>query len=131
MDEVERMLSTQRLMDASLQMTSIIDASKAPAITQPWSSSLVVLLCIGVLVFALLLASLATLLLMRTTVPPHYVIRLFGVTSIITFSAFLLVVGYSNEQLTPIIGLFGAIAGYLLGKEISPTVTAPANEPVK
>jgi hypothetical protein len=28
-----------------------------------------------------------------------------------------MVVGYSNEQLTPIIGLFGAVAGYLLGKD--------------
>ena len=33
-------------------------------------------------------------------------------------SALLLVVGYSNEQLTPIVGLFGAIAGYLLGKDV-------------
>ena len=40
-----------------------------------------------------------------------------GVLAILAFSALLLVVGYSNEQLTPIIGLFGAIAGYLLGKE--------------
>lgn len=32
-------------------------------------------------------------------------------------SSLLLVVGYSNDQLTPIVGLFGAIAGYLLGKD--------------
>jgi len=43
-------------------------------------------------------------------------LRAFGILSIICVSAVLLVVGYNNEQLTPSVGLFGAIAGYLLGK---------------
>ncbi len=33
------------------------------------------------------------------------------------FSALLLGMGYSNKQLTPNVRLFGAIAGYLLGKD--------------
>ena len=32
-------------------------------------------------------------------------------------SSILLVTGYNKDQLTPIVGLFGAISGYLLGKE--------------
>ena len=40
---------------------------------------------------------------------------------IVGLSALLLVAGFSNDQLTPIVGLFGAIAGYLPGKESKPT----------
>jgi hypothetical protein len=60
---------------------------------------------------------MAMLLLWRSRAQPHQVLRVFGILTIVALSALLLVVGYSNEQLTPIIGLFGAIAGYLLGKD--------------
>lgn len=130
MNEIEKMMEAQRMLDAIIPAANLADPSKT-SFDQPWSPSLVAFLCVGVLVFALLLVALATILLMRTTVPAHYVIRLFGIISIITFSAFLLVVGYSNEQLTPIIGLFGAIAGYLLGKEASPAIVGRASELVK
>jgi hypothetical protein len=42
---------------------------------------------------------------------------MFGLTMILCLSAFLMVTGYGQAKLTPIIGLFGAIAGYLLGKD--------------
>lgn len=47
--------------------------------------------------------------------PPHQVLRFFSQFPL-GLSPLLLVVGYNNEQSTPIVGLFGAIAGYLLGK---------------
>lgn len=84
---------------------------------QPWSHELVSLLSISILVFSLIALIMATVLLWRTSAQPSQILRVFGILTIIGFSAFLLVVGYSNEQLTPIIGLFGAIAGYLLGKD--------------
>lgn len=84
---------------------------------QPWSPELVQFLSISVLGFAGIALFLATVLLLRSGAPPYQVIRVFGVITILGFSALLLVVGYNNEQLTPIVGLFGAIAGYLLGKD--------------
>ncbi len=84
---------------------------------QPWSQDLVQFLSIGVLGFSCIVLVMATALLWRSRAPPHQVLRVFGVISILGFSALLLVVGYNNEQLTPIVGLFGAIAGYLLGKD--------------
>lgn len=84
---------------------------------QPWSQELVKFLSIGVLGFSCIALVMATALLWRAGAPPHQVLRIFGVLSILGFSALLLVVGYDNEQLTPIVGLFGAIAGYLLGKD--------------
>lgn len=96
--------------------------AQAPSLgwTQPWSPSLVQFLAIGVLLFALAALVLATALLWRSHAPAQQVLRVFGVITILGFSALLLVVGYSNEQLTPIVGLFGAIAGYLLGKDARP-----------
>lgn len=84
---------------------------------QPWSPELVQFLAIGVLGFSCVALIMATALLWRSGAPPHQVLRVFGVITILGFSALLLVVGYNNEQLTPIVGLFGAIAGYLLGKD--------------
>ena len=45
------------------------------------------------------------------------VLRLMAVISAVIVSAFLLVVGYDDKQMTPVIGLLGTIVGYLLGKE--------------
>lgn len=92
------------------QVSSITDA-------QPWSQELVQFLSIGVLGFTCVALILATVLLWRSDASPHHVLRVFGIVSILGFSALLLVIGYDNEQLTPIVGLFGAIAGYLLGKD--------------
>jgi hypothetical protein len=88
---------------------------------QPWSQELVTFLSAGVLAFSGITVILATLLLWRSSAQPQQILRVFGIITIVGFSALLLVVGYSNEQLTPIVGLFGAIAGYLLGKDSKTT----------
>jgi hypothetical protein len=97
------------------------DANAAGAATlvsnQPWSAELVKFLAIGVLGFSCIALVMASLLLWRSRAEPSQVLKVFGVITIVCFSALLLVVGYNNEQLTPIVGLFGAIAGYLLGKD--------------
>lgn len=87
---------------------------------QPWSPEIVQFLAISVLGFSCVALIMATALLWRSGAPAHQVLKVFGIITILGFSALLLVVGYSNEQLTPIVGLFGAIAGYLLGKDSKP-----------
>ena len=84
---------------------------------QPWSPELVQFLAIAVLGFSCIALIMATVLLWRSRAQASQVLRVFGVITILGFSALLLVVGYNNEQLTPIVGLFGAIAGYPLGKD--------------
>jgi uncharacterized membrane protein YoaK (UPF0700 family) len=85
-----------------------------------WSTELVRLLSLSILFFTLCTLILVVILLYKKDgqgTDAYGVLRIFGIILIISISALLLVVGYSSEQLTPIIGLFGAIAGYLLGKE--------------
>jgi CHASE2 domain-containing sensor protein len=89
----------------------------AQTLTQPWTQELVRFLAMSVLGFSCAAMLLATALLWRSSASPQYILKIFGLITILGFSALLLVVGYNNEQLTPIIGLFGAIAGYLLGKD--------------
>lgn len=76
-------------------------------------------LATSILLFTFFALLLAAVLLWKKQSSALEVLRLFGVTLIIGLSSFLLVAGYSDEQLTPIVGLFGAIVGYLLGKDSS------------
>ncbi len=43
-------------------------------------------------------------------------IQMVGLTLVITAGLFLVVTGYSQAQIAPMIGLLGTIAGYLLGR---------------
>jgi CHASE2 domain-containing sensor protein len=97
--------------------------------TQPWSPELVQFLSLCVLGFTCIALVLGTILLWRSRASAAHVIRLFGILVIIGMSGLLLVVGFSNAQLGPVIGLFGAIAGYLLGKEPSAEDRAPKPPP--
>ncbi|WP_146395548.1 hypothetical protein [Planctomycetes bacterium CA13] len=46
-------------------------------------------------------------------------IRFFGFPLVIIAALFLIVAGYSDQQVAPVFGLLGAIAGYLFGKTSS------------
>lgn len=85
---------------------------------QPWTPELVRFLSVSLLAFSTVALIIASILLWKSKASPQHVLRVFGILSIVGVSALLLVAGYSNDQLTPIVGLFGAIAGYLLGKDV-------------
>jgi|KBSSwiStaDraftv2_1062776.scaffolds.fasta_scaffold349954_2 hypothetical protein len=87
---------------------------------QPYSADLIIYLSTSILAVTALALILGSLLLWKRAHSGQEVLRLYGVVIIVGLSTLLLVVGYSNAQLTPIVGLFGAIAGYLLGKETRP-----------
>jgi ABC-type transport system involved in multi-copper enzyme maturation permease subunit len=74
-------------------------------------------LSIAVLCFTLITIVFCISILWKKDFVALELLRVVGIVSIIGLSAILLITGFSNDQLTPIIGLFGAISGYLLGKE--------------
>jgi hypothetical protein len=41
-------------------------------------------------------------------------------TIVVTAGLFVIPAGYSQNQMTPLMGLLGAVAGYILGKEEKP-----------
>ena len=70
----------------------------------------------ALLVFGVVVLLLATYLI-KVGKSSEAVLRIFGTILIIVIAVFLVVAGYSDTQIAPVMGLLGTIAGYLLGKE--------------
>jgi uncharacterized membrane protein len=85
-----------------------------------WTPEMVKFLVIAILAFTVLALLMTSVLMYKKDKTGRLTLRLFGIIIIICMSSVLMVVGYSDSQLTPIIGLFGAIAGYLLGRDANP-----------
>lgn len=116
-------------MNDAQEAVNQVSSTYSGALGQPWSAPLVEYLSASVLVFMAIAFVLCTALLWRRKADALEILKVFGILSIVGLSALLLITGYSNDQLTPIVGLFGAIAGYLLGKESSSCPKA-ASEPL-
>jgi hypothetical protein len=123
-DPITALEQAQRAVEAATSLAT----RQAPTSTQGWSAELVQFLAVSILAFTFLALLLCTVLMWRNRASGYHVLRVFGIVFILGISALLLVVGYSNEQLTPIVGLFGAVAGYLLGKDTNSTSPAKPGE---
>jgi heme/copper-type cytochrome/quinol oxidase subunit 4 len=96
-----------------------------------WNADLVKEMSISVLLFLVVLTVLAVILMWRNKAGPDHIVKVCTIIAVIGVAAVLLIAGYSNEQLTPVIGLFGAIAGYVLAKDTKtpPQDPPPGNKP--
>src|SRR5947199_4671832 len=96
--------------------TEIIDGKGG---THPtgWTPELVCKLSLGIGIFAILSFALVALLIWQKR-SAEQILRTFGILVIIFAAVFLVIAGYSDTQITPVIGLLGTIAGYLLGRRI-------------
>jgi hypothetical protein len=83
-----------------------------------WSAQNAMTVSSAVLVYSLVVLALATYLI-RLGKSSSSVLRIFGTILIISSSIFLIVAGYTSQQIAPAMGLLGTLAGYLLGKESS------------
>jgi len=50
---------------------------------------------------------------------PDSVLKVFGGISIVILSVLLIAAGFSDQQISPVIGLLGTMAGYILGRTSS------------
>ena len=125
--------TAEQLLAQSDRLDKQRPASAGAAVTtQPqksgkseWTAEMAKSMAWSLLGFTAFVLLLATLLLWRKNVSSVQIVRLFLLVLIVSMSCFLVVVGYDQSQLTPVIGLFGAICGYLLGRE---TNTPPPKE---
>jgi hypothetical protein len=81
-------------------------------------------LTIVILVFALAALTILYLLVRKPPVNA-FVLRIFVITILVFGSLLVVSTGYVTEQITPIIGFFGTIAGYLLGRGDRPNEPPP------
>lgn len=81
-----------------------------------WSVADAMTISAAVLIFGSVIMLLATCLLYLGKNADD-VLKLFGTIIIVISAVFLVVAGYTDTQIAPVIGLLGTIAGYLLGRE--------------
>jgi hypothetical protein len=104
----------QKYQSDKADSTTATTVQKTSADVDWWSVQDAMTISASVLVFGCFIMLLATILLYRGTTS-HDVLKLFGTMIIVISAVFLVVAGYSDTQIAPVIGLLGTIAGYLLG----------------
>jgi hypothetical protein len=93
------------------------DRGAAPPVAPAWwSNQNAMTISVVVLAFGAITILIAAYLI-RGERDGQVILRILGTISIITFAVFLIVAGYSDQQIAPAMGLLGTIAGYLLGKD--------------
>ena len=126
-EENEVAAAKQELKDAKANAIKKADQRKTTRVAEDknqarlnlWSPALVCQLSLGIGLFAVFILVCVTVLLKRMHDPvmPEQILRTFGILVIIFAAVFLVIAGYSDTQITPVIGLLGTIAGYLLGRK--------------
>ena len=76
-----------------------------------------VVLSYSVLIFALFILILQAYLLRSARATSQDILITFTLTIIITGGLYLVTIGLSSDQIAPAFSLYGAIVGYLLGRE--------------
>ncbi|TDU63062.1 hypothetical protein EI77_04583 [Prosthecobacter fusiformis] len=85
-----------------------------------WSPELVTHLGLGLLIFSILLMGLIGFLIYKEKITPplhdgQWLVRTLVIPICVIAAVFLVITGYSQDQIAPVIGLLGTIIGYLLG----------------
>lgn len=113
----------QQLQQTDATIGSLTASAGSPptsSIASWWSVTNAMTMSSIVLVFGLLVILLATYLI-KAGKNTEAVLRIFGTILIVMVAVFLVVAGYTDTQISPVMGLLGTIVGYLLGKETKET----------
>lgn len=81
-----------------------------------WLSSFEFWMSFSVLIFGLLVFAIEIVMVRLTSFQPEQTIKLLAVTLIVISTLFIITAGFDSEQIAPAMGLFGTIAGYMLGR---------------
>lgn len=81
-----------------------------------WMTNKESVLASFVLMFGAFLAILQAFLMIKREFKAHEIIRLSGLTFIVISTLFIITAGYGAAQIAPAMGLFGTLAGYILGR---------------
>jgi hypothetical protein len=76
-------------------------------------------LSLAILIFGFLCLGLEYLAFSKGHLSEDGMLKLFGLTVISTLGVFLVVAGYGQNQIAPVIALLGTAAGYLMGRDSS------------
>jgi hypothetical protein len=108
----EKEQATQKAEQAT---TTLIQQNPQPL----WTPKIALGLSYSILIFGLLVLGLMATLVAKYNVNINRLLRAFALVLIIVAAVFLIVAGYTEQQIAPVMGLLGTIAGYLLGSRHS------------
>jgi hypothetical protein len=91
-------------------------SASPPSIGRSFLSTAEGELALTVIAFGVVVIAAFAIVLKSKAASPELAIRGLTTAMIVTGTLFLICAGYTNDQIAPAIGLFGTIAGYLLGK---------------
>ena len=97
------------------------NADEALVARVSWMSDTEFALSVSVLIFGIIVILLQTLIIWKREFEANDIIKIFGLSFIILSTLFIITAGYDSEQIAPAMGLFGTIAGYILGRNASKT----------
>lgn len=121
-EDIDTKIAAQKKLVESSQAQVSVPSRQEMTVTW-WSVTNAMTISAVVLLFGLIVLLLATYLI-RIGKSSESVLRIFGTVLIIVIAVFLVVAGYTSDQIAPVMGLLGTVAGYLLGKDSSPKVAA-------
>jgi hypothetical protein len=115
-DDIEKL--RQNAEQAVNALPQVSTGTHVMAGTQPWNPYLISFLTLIILIFSgFVLHYMRSML--KDGHSPVDVLRLATMPMVITAAIFLVLLGYSNDQMTPVIGLLGTMIGYVLGSATS------------
>jgi len=119
--EPTTLLATESVEPAVKEMSSVVDTVPPPpesggsfkveALTSLEFYLSFIVLSFGVIVFVIEFACIR-----KVAFGPEESIKLVAVTLIIVSTLFIISAGFGSEEIAPAMGLFGTIAGYILGR---------------
>ena len=84
-----------------------------------------------ILAFGAIVVFLQFFLMRRQKFDANDLLKVFGVTLIVVGTLFLIAAGFGDKQIAPAMGLFGTLAGYLLGKASVTPESPQASKPTE
>lgn len=113
---LDQLREEARQKEAAVKTIQEKSATSAPPM---WTPKEALALSYSILVFGLLVLLLMSTLVAKFNVNINRILRAFALVLIIVAAVFLIVAGYTEDQIAPVMGLLGTIAGYLLGSRHS------------
>ncbi len=124
-DQLQAQMAKVSAARAEVEQQTTVPGGTA-ARSQWWSVTDAMTISTAILLFGLFVMVLATRALQQG-VAAGLVLRLFGMLTIIILAVFLVVAGYDSQQIAPVSGLLGTLAGYLVGRSVQES-RAPAGK---
>ena len=111
--------------DAIAQAKAAIETKSGHGqVTGWWSTGNAMTMCCSVLIFGLIVLLALSYQIKRYNITDHES-RLYIITLVIVSALFLVVAGYSDSQIAPVMGLLGTITGFVLRGAANPVVEQP------